>query len=234
MVDDVDGQLGHGEPVRSGLSGMFIEGLPVDGASISVVGESGIHSVVSSSGGAAAVLERLQFGLGEGPHWDVLAAGKPVLVGDLRSSSVEHWPTFAAEATSLNIGAMFSFPMKLGTAIVGVVDLCRYQPGELSAAEVQEAVTLTRAVTRAAVHVATDAANTEVDAGPLNPIGPYPEMRREVHQATGMLAVQLGATTSTTDAFATLRAFAFAHDRPVDDVASDIVNRRLDLSEPVP
>ncbi|MDT0351634.1 GAF and ANTAR domain-containing protein [Pseudonocardia charpentierae] len=49
--------------------------------------------------------------------------------------------------------------------------------------------------------------------------------RAEVHQATGMILVQLGI--SSQDAFVRLRAHAFAARRPVADVARDVVARRL-------
>ena len=53
-------------------------------------------------------------------------------------------------------------------------------------------------------------------------------MRREVHQATGMVLVQLN--TTATDAFLRLRSHAFASGRTVQDVAHDVVTRQLDFS----
>ena len=47
----------------------------------------------------------------------------------------------------------------------------------------------------------------------------------EVHQATGMILVQLSVTAEA--AFARLRAYAYAHDRRLGDVARDVVERRL-------
>jgi len=49
----------------------------------------------------------------------------------------------------------------------------------------------------------------------------------EIDQATGMLTVQLGV--SAAEAFARLRAYAYARDRRLADVANDIVARRLRL-----
>jgi hypothetical protein len=46
-----------------------------------------------------------------------------------------------------------------------------------------------------------------------------------VHQATGMVSVQLEAGLE--EAFARLRAYAFAVDRTVEAVADDVVARRL-------
>jgi AmiR/NasT family two-component response regulator len=52
-----------------------------------------------------------------------------------------------------------------------------------------------------------------------------------VHQATGMIQAQLD--TTATDAFLRLRARAFASGVPVDEVAREIVARRLTF-QPAP
>jgi hypothetical protein len=46
-----------------------------------------------------------------------------------------------------------------------------------------------------------------------------------VHQASGMVAAQLGVTVG--EALVRLRAFSFAHDRPLTEVARDVVGRRM-------
>jgi hypothetical protein len=56
--------------------------------------------------------------------------------------------------------------------------------------------------------------------------------RAEVHQASGMLAVQLGVAVA--DAEARLRAHAYAVNRSVVDVSRDIVERRLRLVDDGP
>ena len=53
--------------------------------------------------------------------------------------------------------------------------------------------------------------------------------RAEIHQATGMVLVQLGI--SATDALARLRGYAFVHRRLLLDVARDVVERRLVFTE---
>jgi ANTAR domain len=51
--------------------------------------------------------------------------------------------------------------------------------------------------------------------------------RAEIDQATGMLTEQLGVGIA--DAFVRLRAYAYAHDLRLGEVARDIVARRLRL-----
>ena len=49
-----------------------------------------------------------------------------------------------------------------------------------------------------------------------------------VHNAAGITSVQAGL--SVTEALIQLRAYAFSHDRPVEDVARALVARTLQLS----
>ena len=47
----------------------------------------------------------------------------------------------------------------------------------------------------------------------------------EVYQATGMVMAQLDVPAEA--ALSRLRAYAFVHDRTIDDIARDVVARRL-------
>jgi AmiR/NasT family two-component response regulator len=53
--------------------------------------------------------------------------------------------------------------------------------------------------------------------------------RAQVHQATGMISVQLGVGQA--EALVRMRAHAFRHRRALADVASDVVARRLRFNE---
>jgi hypothetical protein len=53
--------------------------------------------------------------------------------------------------------------------------------------------------------------------------------RAQVHQAAGMISVQLGV--SLAEALVRLRARAFAEDRLIAEVAADVVARRLRFGE---
>jgi AmiR/NasT family two-component response regulator len=52
-----------------------------------------------------------------------------------------------------------------------------------------------------------------------------PAHRAVVHQATGMISVQAGV--SVDDAVAMLRAYAFAHDLAIGDLAEAVIDRTL-------
>jgi hypothetical protein len=50
------------------------------------------------------------------------------------------------------------------------------------------------------------------------------DSRPEIHQATGMISVQLGVGIA--EALSRLRARAFAEGRPLSELAADVVTRR--------
>lgn len=205
----------------SELLSPFVELLPVAGASVSVVAGPG-QSTLGVTDSTAAKLEQLQFDLGEGPHWEALRSGREVLIPDVREQR-SAWPVFAAEVGALEIRAVFAFPLNLGAVTVGVIDLYASAATLLSPGDVATARSLTTVAADAAVRLAARAAHEEEP-----PEGAWaPELRRVVHQATGMLLVQLGVTA--TEAFATLRARAYASGVPLESVAQDVVARRCAL-----
>ena len=205
------------------LCSPFVELLPISGASISVFDEAGHQSTICASDAVAARVEELQFSLGEGPHWETLRTGQPTLVPDLMGVQHHEWPIFSAAMIDLRVGALFAFPLSMGAVIVGVVDLYRVTPGRLAPGAVSTALSLAGTVAGPAARSAVRSAEDEVP-----PATTAPEMRRVVHQATGMLLVQLN--TTATDAFFRLKAHAFAADRSLEDVAHDVVLRRIDFS----
>jgi hypothetical protein len=69
-----------------------------------------------------------------------------------------------------------------------------------------------------------------MDAAPYTPSANGDAVAPEVHQAAGMVVVQLDVDIA--EAEARLRAYAIAVHRPLRDVARDIVAHRLRLDEP--
>lgn len=202
----------------------FDESLPVTGGSISVVGAPGQHSTIFASDPIAKQVDALQFDLGEGPRYKALRTGKPVLIPNGSQDEHSDWPVFGDAVKGLGVGALFAFPLVLGAATVGVVDLYRSTSGALSASDVAQGLVIAGSVAGSAVRWAMWSAK-EHDPN----LTPAPELRREVHQATGMIIAQLD--TSATEAFARLRGHAFATGRSVAEVARDVVQRRLDFRD---
>ncbi len=127
--------------------------------------------------------------------------------------------------TELKVGAIFSFPMLLGAVTVGVVDLYRTLPGVLSQRDYVLAIALCG---RVAKHAVFDAVRGASRNG-VDEFGGAPAMRREVHQATGVVLVQLGV--SATEAFFILRAYAYSNGFTVLSTAQEVLAGRLDFGD---
>ncbi|MCY7412261.1 MAG: GAF and ANTAR domain-containing protein, partial [Salinibacterium sp.] len=212
-------------PLGAGLCAPFVEQLPITGASISVFDMQGRQSTICASDPTAARLDELQFELGEGPQWDALERAMAVLHADVRGATPVASIPFGQALLPLPVGALFAFPMLLGAAAVGVVGLYRSSAGALDPEALQLAKSLTKHATIPAVSDAMRTAQTDADSANST----APAMRREVHQATGILLVELGF--SIEEAFAQLRAYAFATQRPIREVARDVLDRRLNFGE---
>ncbi len=207
---------------ESTLCELFIERVPVSGASITVFSRPGAQSTICTSGALSTRLDQLQFDLGEGPRWEAARTGRPSVSEDVGHDGHPAWPVFGAAAARLGVGALFSFPLRIGTDLLGVADLYRDHPGALGHDGTSRAVAVALRVAAAAIGAASRSA-----ASPSGAESGSAEMRREVHQATGMILMQLDIDPAA--AFAVLRAHAFALGRTVDAVARDVVARRIDF-----
>jgi GAF domain-containing protein len=196
--------------------------LSASAAGVSVLAEGGMRGVAAVSEPDHQPLEELQFTLGAGPCLEAFATRQPVLVPDLADAAAGRWPGYAQALHDRGVRAVFAFPLQIGAARLGALDVFRGEPGALTAGEFRDALTFADvAVTtlldgqaRAAPGAAADGLDDEV-------VG----QRAELFQAQGMVAVQLGI--SLVDALARLRAHAYAEDRALGDVACDVVARRL-------
>jgi hypothetical protein len=199
----------------------FVHLFPVTGAAVSTLGAFLGNETLSASSGLAARIDELQFDLGEGPCWDALNTGRPVLEPDLRAVTGRVWPAFSA-AIHDEVGAIFAFPMVVGHLHVGAIDMYTSQPARLEAAETRRATELAELVGRHVLRLAL-AEIGDADEGHSRPLA-----RRTIHQATGMVLAQLNI--SPDDAALVIQGHAFALGRPMMDVADDILAGRVRFS----
>ncbi len=199
------------------------------GAGLSMTRDGGLREPVFATDSRSDELQELQFTLGEGPYMEVLSGGGPVLAADLSSTdTARRWPIFAPAAVERGVRAVFSFPVQAGAIRFGVLEVYRPWEGPLSADELTDALLCADA----ALELALD------DRGGIT-VGLEDLLDKRfigrhavVHQAAGMVSVQLGATI--TDGLAWLRAHAYAHDQRLELVATDVVARKLRSSLDTP
>ena len=205
-----------------------LTGLPgIDGVGVTVMTPQ-TQQVRYASDAVSARVEQLQFLLGEGPCRDAYATAGPILAADLRAPVwLEQWPAFAPAAMLAGAQAVFALPLRVGRTGVGVLDLYRNSAGDLTGRMLADALVLAEAVTE--LILIETAGHDESDYPRGRGPGDHLLQRVAVHQATGMISVQAGVPVE--DALARLRAYAFATERDLDDVAADVVARRLRFDE---
>jgi hypothetical protein len=214
--------LEPGRPLADHCAGV----LGVDHVAISLVVEGHVTEQFWSSGEPSSLFEDLQFTLGEGPGPDALSSGSLILLHDMRTVAPERWPALLPAMEELPVRAVFCFPLCLGGIIVGVLTLVRATPGPMSDQEVDDALALAEALTFQFLGGQGEPEDFFTDA-------PAASMHRAVvHQATGMISVQLGLPLGP--ALLRLRAHAFSHDKPINEIAREVVARRLRLPDIVP
>ena len=174
----------------------------------------------------STLIESLQFTLVEGPCIDAHTSGGSVLEPDLADPGRPRWPGFAPPAVAAGARAVFGFPIRVGAERLGALDLYRDRPGPLSGDQHADALVMADVAARAILAMQADAppgtlaAELEAEA----------DLQLVVHQASGMVSVQLDV--SVADALVRLRAHAFATDRLIAAVAEDVVDRQLRFDTP--
>ncbi len=219
------GRRSLGEPVSMAhVCAAAVAAVQVDGAGVTVMVSPTVQDTVHATDRVAGELEEWQLTFGQGPCVDAFNDGGPVLAGDLRSPTcLAKWPAFTPAALDSGAGAVFALPLQVGAIRVGVLDLYRTRPGPLSPHELADALAFAET---AGMLLLDMAAGARPDTAELAWQRDDPTAHQaQVHQATGMILVQLGVSAEA--AFARLRAHAYAHGRRLGDVARDVVERRL-------
>jgi GAF domain-containing protein len=180
---------------------------------------------VCSSNEVSALIEELQFTLGEGPCVDAHRDDRPVVEADLANPDLPRWLGFAPPAVAAGARAVFGFPMRVGGVRLGALNLYRDRPGPMSDDQYADALVLAGVAAQAVVALQANASpgalSTALEEGA--------NFRFVVHQASGMVAVQLGVSVG--EALARLRAYAFGNDILLAEVAEAIVARKLRLDD---
>ncbi len=239
---DVDAQL-------TALCRTAPESTGTDVATLTLDTRTRQHARVYYSDELGAELEEDQTTLGEGPSIDASRDGRPAFAADLGDPAARRrWPVFSARASERDMCAAFAFPLRIGAINLGALALFRHMAGQLHDAEISRALHLAGAAahTMLGLFVVSAQANgsgpdgvTADGAAPNHHPGHVTQpaqfdddislYRPEVHQASGMVMVQLNVPIE--EALARLRAYSFAEGLPLKDVARAVVSRRLRLDD---
>jgi len=169
------------------------------------------------------LIEELQYTLGEGPCVDAYQQDNVVAEPDLADPLTRRWAAFTPPVLQAGVGAVFGFPLRFGTVRLGALNFYRDRPGPLSDDQHADALVIADVTARLVLETQAGAppgaVAEELEAGA--------DFHFTVHNAAGIVSVQL--EISVTEALIRLRAHAFSSDRPIGDVARDVIAHRLRL-----
>ena len=203
-------------------SSVFADTLSLDGASVSTLGSFLGNETLSATDDQVVRVDELQFDLGEGPCWDAMALGRPVLTSDMRDGAPSPWPALSSQI-SPSVRGLYAFPLVLGPLRIGAVDMYSTTPEELGDERVAAAGALAAVVSRVVLRGALREVHEEYRDDNNDRYS-----RRAVHQATGMVFAQL--SISVEDALLVLEGHAFASSRALMEVAEDVIAGRISFS----
>jgi hypothetical protein len=188
-----------------------------DGAAVQVMSDAGSGTVLASSDQPSSRVAEAAFEVGEGPCLDAFSTARPIQVPDLTTEGFARWPGFASVAGDLGFSACFSFPLQLGAVRLGALDLYRRRTGGL-----------TRDERTLALVFADVARDNLLDSPQLSPVEALDaglsqalETRAEIHQAQGMVTIDLDVDLD--EAMTLMRSHAFRQGVPLIEVARSIL-----------
>ncbi|NAZ86566.1 GAF domain-containing protein [Kineococcus indalonis] len=213
----------------SALARACAQVLCYDAAGLSLMSGPDARVPLGASDEVAAVAERLQYTVGDGPCFAAMRTGRAVLVTEHEWE--QQWPVLAEQhfARTPFRGGL-SVPLRVDSARIGVLDLYLRRSRPLGGADVMEAQHIAAAVT----DVLLDTLREHRD-GPEHgaALGTWLDSaaarrRRQVWIATGMANLVLALPSD--QALAVLRAHAYASERTLDALADDVVTGRFDVA----
>ncbi|MFE6893646.1 GAF and ANTAR domain-containing protein [Streptomyces sp. NPDC057694] len=179
---------------------------------VTLVDDGRRQVATASSDEPSSKAQDLEYVLGEGPVQEAVRRRAPVEASGSVLSG--RWPGYGPAVAALGIAQVVAVPLEVPGDCIGALTVFDPHPRVASTALFSRvADALTRSVL-----LGKDAV-----PGLFGGI----DYRAVVHQAAGVVAVQLDCRVD--DALELVKARAFADGRPIGEVATDIVNRQLKL-----
>lgn len=199
--------------------------LPIAGAGISVFTDPSFRIPVGASDDIAAVAERLQFTIGEGPCIQAHVTAQTVLAPE--TFIAQTWPGFYDQLVARTpFRAVTSVPLRGLLSGIGALDFFHHDSADIARLNLADIEAVAHQISTALI---TADLLPDPNFGPVWSNSPVSEPRSWVLIAMGMISVSIDVQTD--DALALMRAHAFAGSLTVDDVARDVVMRRLTASQ---
>lgn len=198
-----------------------VHDIGVDAAAVSELRNDRHLGMVAASSAEAAGQVALQRRLGDGPGLSAHRDRQPVTESSLATS--DRWPSYGPEALALGVAACAAFPLQMGEARFGTLDLFSRSQGGLTLAQRQAALDAADLAAELLVGLGAGLSPAAADP-PWLVIGDRPE----IHQAAGMASVQLDS--SIEEAYVALRMQAHAQHLSLEELASGVLAHEVSLA----
>lgn len=206
------------------LAARSTELLGASAAGVILADQRGTLQLVASTTHAAQVLELIAIATSEGPCLDAFRTGEPV-VNTAPEEAERRWPQFTHDARALGFASAQVVPMRLRSEILGALNLLYREPTTLDDDDIAVARALAGVATIGLLQQRTPR-QKEILAEQLQTAL---ALRVVVEQAKGIVAELTGLTVEAS--FDLLSEHARSTQRALTDVATDVIERRLGVSE---
>ena len=191
-------------------------------AGIVLADASGQLHMAATTGKRVSDIEIMQLAAHSGPCYVAFVTGANVEVDDIAASR-ERWPEFADLALAKGFRSMHAIPLRLREVTLGSLNLFSESLGQLSDQDAVLAQAMADVATIGIVQDRMIASHATVNDQLLAAL----DSRVRIEQAKGLLAHRHDVTVE--EAFTLLRAHARRNGLKLNDVALDVVERRLEL-----
>jgi GAF domain-containing protein len=200
------------------LTDHCVDSLDASAAGLMLTDQRGRLQLLASSNEQTRLLELFQLQNDEGPCLECFRTGQPVTAVDLLN---EHrWPRLVPQVLHAGFATVHALPMRLRANTIGALNLFRTQPTPLNDEDLRLGQAWADVATIGILQArAISRGDTLVEQlqGALN-------SRVLVEQAKGLLADRGKLDMDT--AFNRLRGYARAHNRPLKEVATEVIEDR--------
>ena len=211
------------DEVLTDLAGELRTILDVAGAGVMMVDDDGNLRFVSSSDATLKYLEDLQIELDEGPCLRAFRIGERVIAEDLRDDA--DFPVFGPRAVAAGMIAVYSFPLHYEQHSFGALNLYRGEPGRLEPEQEELGAAVADIASLYLMHGADEEQRARINEQLQGAL----DSRVAIEQAKGFVAAT--CDVSTTEAFEIVRRYARGNGRKLREVAIELVERRMPVSE---
>jgi hypothetical protein len=210
-----------GPQAQPGLMTAVADTLGASGAAITLFGPDEAETLTAASNPTTRTAQHLEFTFGQGPARETVQLRRPVTA--VGRQMAETWPIYGPAVARLGITAIAAVP--IATTGAGLGALTVFDPPFAPGPDLDS---FRAAADTLVVSLLPPLATPEGEELIWSPLLNQADLWAVVNQAAGMVSVQ--CCCNPADALALIRAHAFAENRPVDEVAADIVHRRLRLA----